>query len=166
MASLDYERCKRTFVSTATATAGTTEVLSPIVDMEGFDELTYQVVFGDNTSGSVITMVPKENTANSSSSPTPTAIDLTLGSSAAALGTAAVITSGDLVVTAGASDTDHKIVLITIKKSSMSKRYHFLSVTPATQNAAILSITVEQKSARVMAVTQSTSVIATAYAAT
>ena len=160
--ALDYESCKRTYGNLAGA--GTTSVKSAVVDMQGYDELTYQIVFGDNVSGSVITITPKENTASSTSSPTPTAITLTLGSSASGLGTAAVVTSGALVVTAATSDTDNKIVIITIKKSAMTKRYQFVDVVPATQNAIIASITVEQRSAKAEPVTQSSDVIATAYA--
>lgn len=160
--ALDYEVCKRTYGNAAAA--GTSEVKSAVADMQGYDELTYQVVFGDNVSGSVVTIAAKENTANSTTSPTPTAITLTLGSSASGLSTAAVVTAGSLVVTCSTSDTDDKVVLITIKKSSMSKRYQFLSVTPATQNAVIRSITIEQRSAKAEPVTQSSDVIATAYA--
>lgn len=162
MNNLDYEVCKTTFGNLAAA--GTSEVLSAVVDMDGFDELEYQVVFGDNVAGSVITIAAKENTANSTSSPTPTAIALTLALSASGLGTAAVITSGSLVVTAAASDTDSKIVKICLKHQAMTKRYQFLSVTPATQNAVIASITCHQHSARNVPVTQSSSVIAIAHA--
>ncbi len=160
--ALDYEVCKRTFGNAAGA--GTSEVKSAVADMQGFDEITYTLTFGDNVSGSVVTIAAKENTANSTTSPSPTAITLTLGSSLSTLGTAAVITNGSLVVTAGTSDTDSKIVIITLKKSAMSKRYQFLSVTPATQNAIIDSIIIEQRSAKAEPVTQSADVIATAYA--
>lgn len=163
MSYLDYEVCKHTFGNLAAA--GTTAVTSAVVDMQGFEEVEYEIVFGDNTSGSVVTIAAKENTASSTSSPTPTAITLTLGSSASGLGTAAVVTSGSLVVTCGASDTDSKIVLVTLKKSAMTKRYQYVSVTPATQNAVIASITVHQRGASAVPVTQSSDVIATAYAA-
>lgn len=163
MSALDTEVCKRTYGNLAAA--GTSEVKSAVVDMQGFNELTYIIVFGDNTSGSVVTITPKENTASSTTSPSPTAITLTLGTSASGLSTAAVITSGSLVVTASTSDTDNKIVVVTLKKTAMSKRYQFLSVTPATQNAVIASITCEQRGASVLPVTQPSDVIATAYAA-
>lgn len=163
MANLDYESVVTGFGNLAAA--GTSEVKSAVVDMQGFDELEYQVVFGDNTSGSVITIAAKENTASSTTSPTPTSITLTLARSASGLGTAAVVTNGSLVVTAAASDTDSKVVIVTVKKSAMSKRYQFLSVTPATQNAVIASITYKARAAKNVPVTQSSDVIAIAYAA-
>lgn len=163
MAALDYEECKVTYGNLAAA--GTTEVLTAVVDMEGFDELEYEIVFGDNTSGSVVTITPKENTASSTSSPTPTAVTLDeLVLSGASLGTAAALSSGSLVVTAGASDTDNKIVKVSLLKGALTKRYQFLSVTPATQNAVIASITTRQRRARNVPVTQSSSVIAIARA--
>jgi hypothetical protein len=110
----------------------------------------------------VITFAAKENTASSTSSPSPTAITLALGYSNTITG---VITSGNLVVTAGTSDTDNKIVRIVLKKSAMSKRYQFLSITPATQNAALVACTIHQRGAAAQRVTQHADVIATAYAA-
>lgn len=158
----NHEVTKTTFGNLAAA--GTSEVKSAVVDMQDFDEVEYVVTFGDNISGSVITIAAKENTANSTTSPTPTAITLSLVSSASGLGTAAVVTNGSLVVTAAASDTDSKIVIISVKKSAMSKRYQFLSVTPATQNAVIASIVIHQRAAKSVPVTQSSSVIAVARA--
>ena len=162
MIGLSYERCKVTYGNLAAA--GTTEVKSAVGDMNGYDEVEYEITFGDNVSGSVVTITPKENTANSTTSPSPTQVNLTLGSSGASLGTAAVITTNSLVVTAGTSDTDNKIVLISLKRHAMTKRYQFLSVTPATQNAVIASIVIRQYG-RDLAATQSSDVIATAYAA-
>lgn len=159
----NHEVTKTTFGNLAAA--GQSEVKSAVVDMTDFDELEYVVTFGDNVSGSVITITAKENTANSTTSPTPTAITLSLVSSASGLGTAAAISNGSLVITAAASDTDSKVVIISIKKSAMTKQYQFLSVTPATQNAVIASINIHQRSAKKVPVTQSSSVIAVARAA-
>lgn len=166
MRSMIFEKMK--FMFGNLAAAGQSEVKSAVVDMgsgEGFNDLIYAVVFGDNVSGSVITITAKENTANSTTSPTPTSISLTLESSGSGLGTAAVVTNGSLVVTAATSDTDQKIVLVEVKGSAMSKQYQFLSVTPATQNAVIAAIIPIVLPSRSEPVTQPSDVIAIAYAA-
>lgn len=150
------------------AAAGTSEVKSSVVDMgavDGAEELTYVVTFGDNVNGSVVTITAKENTANSTTSPTPTNVTLTLVSSGASLGTAAAVTNGSLVVTCATSDTDEKNVVISVKKAAMTKQYQFLSVTPATQNAVIASINCFVRGNRRLPVTQDSSCIAIARAA-
>ena len=65
MGALAYEEVK-TWIGSIPVAAGTAETISTIVDMTDFDELEYEIFFGDCASGSVITMTPKENTANSS----------------------------------------------------------------------------------------------------
>lgn len=138
--------------------AGQSEVLTAVFDMQDFDEIEFEVFVGDSTSGSVVTYAVKENTASSTSSPTPTAVALTTVSAGA-------LTSGNLVTTAGASDIDDKIIRICVARQSISKRYVFLSVTPATQNTAFNGCTVHQRRSRAEPITQSSDVYAYAYAA-
>lgn len=163
---LPYERMK--FIFGNLAAAGTSEVKTAVVDMgsglDAYDGLLYLLTFGDNVNASVVTITAKENTANSTTSPTPTSITLKLGLSASGLGTAAAISSGNLVITCATSDTDNKIVPIYVDKRAMSKQYQFLSVTPATQNAVIASIVCIGVLPRVQPVTQPSDVIAIAYA--
>lgn len=139
-------------------TAGTSEKTTAVIDAADADEITWLVHFGDVTSGSVITCTVKENTASSVSSPTPTQVTLDAKSSSVG-----VLTSGSLVITAGATDCDDNYAIITVAGSALSKRYAFLSVTPATQNAAFNGCTTLVKRSN-KAVTQSADVIATAYA--
>lgn len=138
-------------------TAGTSEVKTAVIDAADAEEIAFLVHFGDVTSGSVITCTVKENTANSTTSPTPTTV--TLDDESSSLG---VITSGSLVITAGASDVDDNYAIISVAGSALSKRYVFLSVTPATQNAAFNGCTMLVKR-RISPVTQTADVIATAY---
>lgn len=161
MNGLGFE-CESIMVGSPDVAAGTSETTTSVADMAGFDEIEYIVHFGDGTNGSVVTIVAKENTASSVSSPTPTAIDFTTITTSLASG---VITSGDAVLTATATNMDDKIARFIIKKSAMSKRYQFLSITPATQNMAINSVIVIRRGARAIPVTDHADVIATAYAA-
>ena len=139
--------------------AGTSEVLTGVIDCADAEEIAFVVFFGDATSGSVITCTVKENTASSTSSPTPTQVTL----DAVGSGTLGVITSGSLVVTAGASDVDDKYAIISVAGSALSKRYAFLSVTPATKNCAFNGCLVFVKR-RVHPITQTSTTISTAYA--
>lgn len=161
MAGLFAAKWEKTLGS-ADVAAGTTETTSAVIDAADAEEVVFELNLGDCTSGSVITCTVKENTASSVSSPTPSQVALTAVTSSGP-STAVVITSGSVVVTAGASDCDDKTVLISVAGSALTKRYCFLSVTPATQNAAINNIDIYVKR-RNHPVTQTSSVISTAYA--
>lgn len=153
MASMMWEEIKvsKGFVDQS---AGTTEILTAVFDMQDWDEIEFIVFQGDMTSGSVVTHAVKENSASSTSSPTPTAVALDVVSAGA-------LTSGNLVTT---SATDDTIMRINVSKEALTKRYVFLSVTPATQNTAYNGCIVIQRRARNTPITQSSDVYAYAYA--
>lgn len=143
---------------------GTSETLTSVIDMEGFDELTYVVNFGDVDAAAVLTLQPKENTASSTSSPTPTAVDV---SSATLSGTVTpVITTGAVVITEDSGNLDNKSVVVNVQRNSLSKRYHFLSITATVESYEIVSITAIKSKARSLPVTQDSGnvVVATQFA--
>ena len=110
--------CKVSRVANAAA-AGTTEVLSSVLDMADWDGVLFLVLLGDVTVNSVLTATAKENTASSTSSPTPTAV--TDGATAA--------------FTAAAADADNKVLAVDVVRPS--KRYVFLSLTRTAANAVV-----------------------------
>jgi hypothetical protein len=132
---------------------------SAIEDMEGFDEITFLVKFGDVDNGAILTLNVKENSASSTSSPTPTNIALTKAS-------AGTITSGNLVLT-NSPDTllDDKIVAITVKRQAMSKRYVYLNITVASESYEIDAIITLKSCPRGLPVTQPSDVYSVASAA-
>src|SRR4051812_1089871 len=80
------------------AIAATTDVTSSVVDMAGWDGCLFIALLGDVTSTSVLTLTAKENTANSTSSPTPATVKATDA------------------VTAGASDCDNKTLVVDVQR--------------------------------------------------
>lgn len=137
---------------------GTAEVLTAVHDMEGFDELTFVVDLGDIDAAAVLTFAVKENTASSTSSPTPTAVALTSVSAGA-------LTSGNLVVTESSGNLDDKLIVLTVARSTITKRYVFLSITATVESFEIDSILAIQRLARTLPVTQSSDVYAVGKAA-
>lgn len=126
--------------------AGTTEQDTSVLDMTGFDSVMFIALVGDVTSGSVITLTVKENTASSTSSPTPTAV--TNGATGA--------------VTAGATDTDNKVFVVDVH--NITKQYVFAALTRTTQNCVIDGVIAIQYNARSMPVTLDSSIVAAALA--
>jgi len=141
----------------------TAETKSAVEDMEGYDEITWLIKLGDVDAAAVITITPKENTANSTTSPTPTAITLDdeqLGAAGAA------ITAGALVLTEDtAGNLDDKIIAVTVKRAKLTKRYVFLSITVATESYEIDSIITLKSAARKVPVTQPSDLYALAVGA-
>lgn len=137
----------------------TAETTTAVLDMQGFDEATFIVNFGDVDAAAVLTFAVKENTASSTSSPTPTAVTLTSESGIGG------ITSGNAVITEDTANLDNKTVVINVAKNAMSKRYIFLSITVADESYEIVSITSIKSRPRVKPVTQSSDVVSTAIAA-
>lgn len=135
----------------------TSETLTAVEDMAGFDGIRYIVSFADVDAAAVLTLQPKENTASSTSSPTPTAVSL----AAATVGGAVtgVVTTGALVITEASGNLDNKTVIIDIAKSAMSKRYQFLSITAAVESYEIVSIITEKYRARSVPVSQDAVVV-------
>lgn len=137
----------------------TSETLSAVEDMSGFDEVTFLVKLGDVDAAAVLTFTVKENTASSTSSPTPTQVTLT-GTS-----TNGTITSGSLVITESSGNIDDKIFAITVAHSSMTKRYVFLSITATVESYEVDSIITLKGKPKALPVTQPSDVYATAQAA-
>lgn len=140
---------------------GTSETVTDVVDMQGFDELEWLVTYGDVDAAAVLTHACKENTANSVSSPTPTAVALTSVTDSIS----GVITSGNLVLTESSGNIDNKTVRIGLKGSAMSARYQFLSITVSVESYEIVSILAIKRRARNLPVTQNADVVSVAYAA-
>ena len=99
------------------AVAGTSELVTDVVDTIGFDSIVWIAALGDVTSGSVLTLTGKTNSASSVSSPSPVTLTETA------------------TFTAGASDADNKIMLLDIHQPR--QRYVFASLTRTTQNAVV-----------------------------
>ena len=157
MAGLFTEYNKITRGSNAVSDT-TSETTSAVVDMEGFDEVTFIVDFADVDAAAVLTFAVKENTASSTSSPTPTAVAVTSAS-------AGTITSGNLVVTESSGSLDNKQVVINVARSQFSERYAFLSITVADESYELNAITIIQSRARSLPVTQPAAVVALATGA-
>jgi hypothetical protein len=98
-------------------------------------------LLGDVTSGSVLTLTPKSNTANSTSSPTPTSH-----------------TGAAATFTAGASDADSKALITDLYKPL--QQYVFANLTRTTQNAVVGGIIAIQYSAGSRPTSHDASVIA------
>jgi hypothetical protein len=139
---------------------GTAEVTTAIEDMSGFDEITFIVVHGDVDAAAVMTYTVKENTASSTSSPTPTTITGTV-----VTGTGATISTGALTITESSGNLDNKVIALTVSHSALSKRYVYLSITCATESHEVNSIVTIKSRAKSLPVTHSTDVVATLQAA-
>lgn len=140
----------------------TSETDTAVEDMTGFDEITWFVMFGDVDPAAVITFAVKENTASSTSSPTPTAVTLTALPTNAVT---AVITSGNAVATESSGNLDDKIVAITVKRQALSKQYCFLAITATVESYEIDKILCVKRCAHSVPVTQGTDVALIATAA-
>jgi len=139
---------------------GTAEVLTAVEDMSGYDEITFLILHGDVDAAAVMTYTVKENTASSTSSPTPTSITGTV-----VTGTGATIVSGALRITEDTANLDNKILAITVAHSSISKRYVFLSITCTAESHEINAIITIKGRPKSLPVTQPADVVATLQAA-
>jgi hypothetical protein len=108
------------------AAAAQTGVDTSVLDMTGYDGVLFLASLGDVSDTSVLTLTVKENTANSTSSPTPTTI--TNGTASAVAGP----------FTAGASDYDNKDIAVDVYRPT--KRYVFATLTRTTANAVVNGI--------------------------
>lgn len=121
------------------ATAETTALTTDIIDMSGWEGVEFIVVTQDVTSGSVLGLTVRQNTANSTT------------------GMAAL--SGSVTFTAGASSADQKLMIVDLYKPR--ERYLDANVTRTTANAIIGAVIARQYQGRKGAVTQSTSHVVT-----
>lgn len=127
----------------AAAGAAQTELVSDVLDMTGFEGVMFLALLGDVTSGSVLTLTAKGNSANSVSSPTPVA-------------------QGNATFTAGASDADSKVLAVDVYKPPL--RYMFASLTRTTQDAIVGGVIAIQYGAHNKPTAQAASVIASTFA--
>lgn len=139
---------------------GTSEVLTAVEDMSGYDEIAFIVKHGDVDAAAVMVYTLKENTASSTSSPTPTTITGTV-----VAGTGATISSGALTITEASGNLDDKLIVLVASHSAISKRYVFLSITCTVESHEIDSIICIKRRAKSLPVTQSSDVVASLQAA-
>jgi len=126
----------------ASSAAATTEVLTSVLDMSGFDGVMFIALLGDVTATSVLTLTAKGNTASSTSSPTP------------------VTQVATAAFTAGASDADDKALVVDVYDPQL--RYVFASLTRTVANAVVNGIIAIQYKAEFRPTTQAATVIAAA----
>lgn len=127
----------------AAATAATTELVSDVLDMQGYDGVIFIALLGDVTDTSVLTLTAKGNSANSVSSPTP-------------------VTQASATFTAGASSADSKVLMVDVCDPAL--RYMFASLTRTAANAIVGGIIAIQYSADLKPTTQDATVIANSVA--
>ena len=127
----------------AAATAGTSELVSDVLDMAGYEGVMFLAMLGDVTSDSVLTLTVKGNSANSTSSPTP------------------VTQKATDAFTATGSTADSKVLLVDVYKPPL--RYVFASLTRTAANAVVGGVIAIQYGAGLKPTSQDASVIASAF---
>lgn len=135
--------CKISRVANS-ASAATTEVLSSVLDMSGYDSVLFVALLGDVTVNSVLTLTVKQNTASSTSSPTP---------AATGVATAAWTATG--------TDADNKVLAAEVVRPTM--RYVFASLTRTAANAVVDGIIAIQFNSRSLPQSVDSSIIASAF---
>lgn len=126
------------------AVAAQTEVLSSVLDMQGWSGVMFVALLGDVTDTSVLTLTAKGNSANSTSSPTP-------------------VTQGAATFTAGASNADSKALIVDVYDPAL--RYAFASLTRTVANAVVGGVIAIQYQPDSKPTSQDASVIASALVA-
>lgn len=126
----------------AAAAAAQTELVTDVLDMQGYEGVMYLALLGDVSDGSVLTLTAKGNSANSVSLPTP------------------VTQKATDAFTAGAATADSKVLLVDVYKPTL--RYQFASLTRTTANAIVGGIIAIQYCAKNKPTTHDASVIAAA----
>ena len=129
----------------AAAAAGTTELVSDVLDMSGYDGVMFLALLGDVTSDSVLTLTVKGNSANSVSSPAP------------------VTQKATDAFTASATTGDSKVLMVDVYDPVL--RYVFASLTRTAANAVVGGIIAIQYCAEFRPTSQDASVIASAIGA-
>lgn len=97
------------------AVAAQTAVTSSVLDMQGYDSVLFIALLGTVTDGSVLTLTGKENTANSTTVPTPLA--------------------DPVVATKTAATDSNKVMALDFQKPR--NRYVFCVLTRTAQNAVV-----------------------------
>ena len=129
-------------VVAAAAAAATTEVVSSVLDMQGYAGVMFIALTGDVTTDSVLTLTAKGNSANSTSSPTP------------------VTQKATAAFTADATSADSKAIIVDVYEPQL--RYVFASLTRTAANAVVGGIIAIQYAAGQRPTAQAASVIASA----
>lgn len=127
------------------ATAGTSDVTTSVIDRTGFESVCFIALLGDVTSGSVLTLTANTNSASSTSSPTP-----------------ATLTTTATYTAASASDADNKLLVLDLNKPR--DKYIFAVLSRATQNAVVDGVIAILYNGRLNPVSVGASVIASAFA--
>lgn len=140
---MNLSKAIKVTVVEAAAGAAQTALTTDVLDMSGYEGVIFIALLGDVTSGSVLTLLAKGNSANSVSSPTP-------------------VTQTSCTFTAGASDADSKVLMVDVYKPTL--RYMFGSLTRTTQDAIVGGIIAIQYGATNKPTTQDATVIASAFA--
>lgn len=129
-------------VVAAAAAAAQTEVVSSVLDMQGWDGVMFVALTGDVTADAVLTLTAKGNTENSTSSPTPVT---------------QVATSA---FTADGTNADSKALVVDVNEPAL--RYVFASLTRTAANAVVGGIIAIQYKAALKPTVQDATVIASA----
>lgn len=127
----------------AAAAAAQTELVTDVLDMSGYEGVIFLALLGDVTTGSVLTLTAKGNSANSVSSPTP------------------VTQKATDAFTADGSTADSKVLMVDVYKPTL--RYMFGSLTRTTANAVVGGIVAIQYGANNKPTSHDASVIASAF---
>lgn len=130
-------------VVSGAAAAATTEIVSSVLDMQGYDGVIFIALLGDVTDTSVLTLTAKGNSANSTSSPTP-------------------VNQASATFTAGATNADSKALMVDVADPAL--RYVFASLTRTVANAIVGGIVAIQYGAEFRPTAQDASVIASTAA--
>ncbi len=138
---MNLSKSVKVTVVEAAATAATTELVTDVLDMSGFEGVMFIAVTGDVTSGSVLTLTAKGNSTNSTSN--------------------AVTQKATDAFTAGASDADSKVLMVDVYKPTL--QYAFASLTRTAQNAVVGAIIAIQYGAHNKPTSHDASVIASAF---
>jgi hypothetical protein len=138
---------------------GTSDVDTAVIDMQDVDEIEFRVWHGDVDAAAVMVYTVYENTASSTSSPSPTAVTLT-----GAAGTGASISSGALTITESSGNLDDKCIRINVAHQALSKRYVFLRISCTVESHEVDKIEVVLRRSRTLPITQNSAVAAVGYA--
>jgi len=131
--------CVITRVSNAAA-SGTSNVVSSVLDMQGFDSVAFIALLNSVSDGSQLSLTASENTANSTS-----------GGSA--------VTGGATSTVTASSDSNHVLAVDVVRPS---KRYCFVTLARGTAAATVDGIVAIQYRARSKPVSQPATLIGSA----
>jgi len=126
----------------AAAAAAQTELVTDVLDMQGWGGVMFVAMTGDVTTASVLTLTVKANSANSVSSPTP------------------VTQKATTAFTADGTSADSKVLMVDVYDPAL--RYVFASLTRTAADAVVGGIIAIQYRPDMRPTSQHASVIASA----